>query len=468
MILQLADSLGQVQDRTERAELATKIFGGSGLAMVNVLKQGSAAIMEQRREARELGIVLSTETARSSEVFINSWTRVQGAISGIKNLVGAELIPEVTAYMDMFRDWVMLNREWLKSNIMKTLRSMISGFKLLIPVVRNIHKAISGLIQSMGGLETVIKAVLTAMTIFTAMKFISGIGNLTMAIAGGLVTAFRTLGNAALMAQVKMAAIPLAIGAAVVAVLLILEDLYAFFDGRDSLFGLLMEKFEGYDFGQIIRSLLDKGLAVFAEYSEKFKTYLADLFTFDNVEGLFSDIAKGMLSAIQGEFSEGIGPWLKEFITNTLAGNNLVGKIIDFSVQVFKTIGDTLLITIGALIDNAWKMVKGTFSGVFDFFGFGGDEDEEKQQKGKTVLGNLKEMGVGSTMQSPALAAAGAGGEVGSMTQITNNNSVNVPVTIPAGTPPEEGQRMVADGVRDALEQLARETQAATNSNVER
>jgi len=404
MMLGLADAFAAMTDETEKAELASKIFGGSGLAMVNVLNQGSVALRRQRMEARELGIVLSADAARQSEVFIDSLHRAKSVVNGIKNEIGIELMPVVIDYMKRFKEWVLLNKQWLKFTITKNLRAMIKGFKVLLGFVKIAFKVFSGLVTSLGGLERVLKIVTIALAAFTAVKFLSAIGNMAMAITHGLVAAFNLLGNTALIAQAKMLLMPIAVGAAVAAVLLIIEDLVAFFQGRDSLTSEMLDWIGPLNFDEVL---------------------------------------KGMLISLE-EIKEEIQKW--------------VANLFDFD-------------TIGALNEHMEGLQTKFAKSVAGFFGFGDDEDENEEQK-KNIAGNLKDAGVATpqaTAPRPDLRLI-QGGAAGGQTNnnVTNNNNVTVSVEVPEGTTPDEGRRMVEQGIKDALQEMARETQAATGTNVER
>lgn len=63
----VADAMASIASPTERAARAAQLFGREGVAMVGLLKQGSAGMEEMRADARALGIVLDEKLIRSSE-----------------------------------------------------------------------------------------------------------------------------------------------------------------------------------------------------------------------------------------------------------------------------------------------------------------------------------------------------------------------------------------------------------------
>lgn len=63
----VADAMAGVTDPAQRAALAMKLFGESGVSLVNLLREGSRGMAGMRAEARELGIVIDEKLVRSAE-----------------------------------------------------------------------------------------------------------------------------------------------------------------------------------------------------------------------------------------------------------------------------------------------------------------------------------------------------------------------------------------------------------------
>jgi hypothetical protein len=57
----VAEAFAQATDATERAALATAVFGKGGIDMVRVLEGGSQAIAKLKREAKDLGVIVPDE-----------------------------------------------------------------------------------------------------------------------------------------------------------------------------------------------------------------------------------------------------------------------------------------------------------------------------------------------------------------------------------------------------------------------
>ncbi|MEN6385517.1 MAG: hypothetical protein ABFD79_10000, partial [Phycisphaerales bacterium] len=72
----LADRLSQIQDPSQRAAIAMKVFGKSGTSLLPMLEKGAAGLDELMEEAKQLGLVLSSEDAASAEELNDALNRM--------------------------------------------------------------------------------------------------------------------------------------------------------------------------------------------------------------------------------------------------------------------------------------------------------------------------------------------------------------------------------------------------------
>jgi len=63
----VADRMNKIQDPTQKAAAAAAIFGREGVAMVNMMREGSAGLDELRRAANEAGAVIDEDVIRNAE-----------------------------------------------------------------------------------------------------------------------------------------------------------------------------------------------------------------------------------------------------------------------------------------------------------------------------------------------------------------------------------------------------------------
>lgn len=68
LLADVADSFAAVEDPAQRLRLAFKLFDSEGVAMVNMLADGSKALADVRQKARDLGVVISNDMVARAEV----------------------------------------------------------------------------------------------------------------------------------------------------------------------------------------------------------------------------------------------------------------------------------------------------------------------------------------------------------------------------------------------------------------
>lgn len=93
VLLDLAEKFATMPDGADKAALAVKLFGKEGLAIVPFLNQGREGITALMEEAQRLGLVMSEDVARASEIFNDNLTRLSAIFEGVQRQIGAAVIP---------------------------------------------------------------------------------------------------------------------------------------------------------------------------------------------------------------------------------------------------------------------------------------------------------------------------------------------------------------------------------------
>lgn len=123
--LTVMEALAGVENESERAALATDLFGRAGTQLLPMLSDGAEGLAEMRREAHELGIVFDKEAAVSAEELTDAMTRLQSSIKGAQNSIAEALIPVITPLLDKITEVTKGLGEWIGEN--ETLTKIITG-----------------------------------------------------------------------------------------------------------------------------------------------------------------------------------------------------------------------------------------------------------------------------------------------------------------------------------------------------
>lgn len=243
ILAEVADKFKSMEDGAKKTAIANDLFGRSGAALIPLLNEGAAGIAKLRTEALEAGKVISDKDARASEEFNDSLTRLFAAIVGIRNQVGVGLIPVLTELITDIKKWILANKELIRSTLQNWIKRTVALLKMAYIFTKSLINGTLALIEAFGGLERVIKYVTFALAALAGGAILYGIGSIAMGIAG-LTTQFISLGVAAIAAKVAVLALPLLIGVAIAALGLVIEDIIAYFKGKDSITGLIVEAFK--------------------------------------------------------------------------------------------------------------------------------------------------------------------------------------------------------------------------------
>ncbi|MGM0912762.1 MAG: hypothetical protein ACQEWZ_00220 [Pseudomonadota bacterium] len=146
----VADRLAQVESHTDKVALAGQFFGREGVAMVNMLKDGSSGLEALRKDARATGYVLSDEAARDAEVFKDAMLDAELGMAGMKNTIGAELMPAITDLMGELSGWMRENRDEVKA----FAREFGERLKAAVPVILELGRGAATFAATLGVLTT--------------------------------------------------------------------------------------------------------------------------------------------------------------------------------------------------------------------------------------------------------------------------------------------------------------------------
>lgn len=142
-------ALNNTTDANERAALSSAMFSRAGMEMVKMTEAGNDGIMKLRKEAREYGEVISNEAAKRAEKFVDVQRNMQATMTGLRNVIGVELMPIVQKYMKQITTWIKKHKDLIATKI----KSFIEG----------VANTISWLVRNMNWLLPTIKLVVGAM-----------------------------------------------------------------------------------------------------------------------------------------------------------------------------------------------------------------------------------------------------------------------------------------------------------------
>lgn len=89
----IARAISSIEDPTQRAGAALKIFGTAGTSLLPLFAQGPDGLAKLREEARALGVSIDSETATLGANFTDSMTRLRASVQGLGLAISKLLTP---------------------------------------------------------------------------------------------------------------------------------------------------------------------------------------------------------------------------------------------------------------------------------------------------------------------------------------------------------------------------------------
>ncbi len=217
----LADRISKIKDPAIRAATAMEIFGKTGTTLLPLMQDGAKGIEALKQQARDLGLVISTEDAKAAEVFGDTLSDLWKVIKSGVFAIGAALAPllqdlatSAIRVAKVTADWVRQNKGLIVTvfkiaagvaaagAVLVVLGTLISGVGAAFGVAASI---ITGIGTVLGVLGTVIGALLSPIGLVSAavvglgayLLYASGVGSEALQ---WLADTFNTLKDEALAA----------------------------------------------------------------------------------------------------------------------------------------------------------------------------------------------------------------------------------------------------------------------------
>ena len=120
---EVADAMHNNESAAQRAYAAQILFGRAGRQMVKVLGEGSEAIRRQGAELDDYRLISEAE-GRAAEQYIDEQLRLKQAITGVRNAIAADLVPELINAATKTREWIVENRPEIVKEVKDAIRDL--------------------------------------------------------------------------------------------------------------------------------------------------------------------------------------------------------------------------------------------------------------------------------------------------------------------------------------------------------
>ena len=372
-----ADALQLYVSSLEKANLSQadmtfymEAIASDSTLLLPLLEKNGEAYKVLAKEAEEYGAIISEDNIKANKAFSQQLRSLNKMFQAVIMSVGNKLIPLFSDLVSKVKDFIARNRELIQTNISDFFDGAIWVVKQFISVLGTLFGWIDKVAQLMGGWSNAIKIVGIAIGVLMALSFIPWVIAATAAI--------KALNIAMLLnpAGLMIAGI-VALGTAIV---LLIEDMYQWVKGNDSVIGDL--------------------IATWFEFVTKIKGYLSE--GVEYIKTKFSEIS----TAISDSFNSAIESVKNYFVSL----HNDVVNIVDKIVSVFTGLKDK--------VAKAYENAKNSFI-----------------EGAKSLIPDINLNPFSSNPTPTAQSVMGSNGS--SLSSVVNDNKT-INITVPPGATTEQ------------------------------
>lgn len=150
----LADKTAGYTNEKDRLRVAMKLFDSEGVAMLQMLDQGSEALRAAGEDAEYLGVAISAHAGKQAELFSDKMGRAKSSLQGLANAVGGELMPLLTGLADKFANFIADNRV----HVANFVKGSIEGFMTFGMVVEQVFERVGQILTNVSPFNSFLTA----------------------------------------------------------------------------------------------------------------------------------------------------------------------------------------------------------------------------------------------------------------------------------------------------------------------
>jgi hypothetical protein len=365
-----AESMRQLESDTRRLQAAEALLGGElQRKFMPMFQAGAESVDEMTQRLESLGTVMGDEAVQDSRQFESAMFFGRQALQGLANTAGAAALPTINELIGTLLDWFAANRKVIETNLESFIESTGDFVVYAAESLTGLISGIQDLTEAAGGLENILDAVEIAMSVLIGTQIYNGIVGL-VGVVSTLAGSFSLASIQAWALNAAVAAIPVAIGALIALVGVLIEDFYRWTQGQESALGDLIEMYPWI--GDALQSIADTWELVSTKAVEFYNWTKSTLFeTIPSMASRWTtaiwDWITTARNAITGAF-EGIWNSVEELFESMISGiadriSGLVSSIAGYASEIPGISGEALQ-GLAQSIDSFGEFSQGATAGA--------------------------------------------------------------------------------------------------------
>lgn len=228
--------LGQVR-------VATAFFGEAGRSLLPFLRAGTDQIRNFSQQAEDLGIVMTKTAIEDSRRFGAGMEFVKAILTGVRNEVGARLLPTMNDLVAQFVSFLSVNRQIIRTGIIQFVFGLSGTLRTVAFILFRIITFVVRLSRMFGGFINLLLIINSLFTIFLGFGIAAAIGAMVSAVASLVTQLAKGVVTLGLFNQESNVLRNTLLGVGILGFILLIEDLITHLEGGKSLLGSFFDGF---------------------------------------------------------------------------------------------------------------------------------------------------------------------------------------------------------------------------------
>jgi hypothetical protein len=325
----ILDAAKELKDVQKAVSAVDMLLGGEANKILGFLRTQEESLEEIIKRRKAL-ILLDEEGREGALKFTRAWGLFAGVVSSLGQQFAGLLGDTLTPAANTFIDFVAANRKLIRVETKKWVERVSKVLKFFFGILKEIILLVQKVTKSLGGFDNALKILAITLATLKAVQIFRAI---QIAIKG--VTVAQTLLTAATKAFAAIKTLGLVAGIALL--ILVVEDLYHWITGGNSLLKELSREFEG-----IIGGVVERLAGVFGITKDELDLLMVR--ALEDVVEFFTGIFDSSVEMVE----KVIGAFDKLFT----GSEDVFTRILNFAMTTAKAISDGWLAVFNNLIDT--------------------------------------------------------------------------------------------------------------------
>ena len=288
--IKIMDTAKGMQDQQKAVSAVDMMMGGDANKFLGHLRQFDGSLEDITNKYKAMNF-LTNEGAEGAKGFDDSLQLLLGSLDSMQSQLAALVGEHLQPLLDALNEWIADNKELIKAKIKDWAQNLAAVLETVWNWAMKVISAFNDFIDVLGGATNAVNLLVVALGMGLVVKL-----QLLWPAIIKTIALIKGVGLQALLTQAKLLLIPLAVAALGALIFLVLEDLWTFLEGGESVFGKLGETIANFIW----------------DTKESFKAWLGEVW--EDVKTTFARIGEW----IQEKLSTGvIGAALEFFGVNT-------------------------------------------------------------------------------------------------------------------------------------------------------